>query len=65
MKQSAASLAYFDRIAATKAYAKPAAPVRTPARRSYAKARKGCTTGGNCSSFGSGRSCGGHDCDGM
>ena len=26
--------------------------------------RKACITGGNCSSFGSGRSCGGHDCDG-
>lgn len=23
-----------------------------------------CPTGGNCSSFGSGRSCGAHDCDG-
>lgn len=26
--------------------------------------RKACITDGNCSSFGSGRSCGGHDCDG-
>jgi hypothetical protein len=26
--------------------------------------RRACVTGGNCSSFGSGRSCGGHDCDG-
>ena len=26
--------------------------------------RKGCVTGGNCSSFGDGHSCGGHDCDG-
>lgn len=26
--------------------------------------RKACITGGNCSSVGSGRSCGGHDCDG-
>lgn len=26
--------------------------------------RRACKTGGNCSSFGSGRSCGGHDCDG-
>ena len=25
---------------------------------------KDCKTGGNCSSFGSGRSCGGHGCDG-
>ena len=26
--------------------------------------RKACVSDGNCSSFGSGRSCGGHDCDG-
>lgn len=26
--------------------------------------RKACVTGGNCSSMGSGRSCGGFDCDG-
>lgn len=26
--------------------------------------RKACKTDGNCSSIGSGRSCGGHDCDG-
>jgi len=26
--------------------------------------RKACVTDGNCSSFGSGTSCGGHDCDG-
>ncbi|MGH8519867.1 MAG: hypothetical protein ACREU9_00175 [Gammaproteobacteria bacterium] len=26
--------------------------------------RKACVTGGNCSSFGSGRSCGAFDCDG-
>lgn len=26
---------------------------------------RACKTDGNCSSFGSGRSCGGHDCDGM
>jgi hypothetical protein len=25
---------------------------------------KACVSGGNCSSIGSGRSCGGHDCDG-
>ena len=31
-------------------------------RRSYG--RRECKTGGNCSSFGSGRSCGGEDCDG-
>ena len=28
------------------------------------RARKSCITGGNCSSFGDGSSCGGHDCDG-
>jgi len=27
--------------------------------------RRACKTDGNCSSIGSGRSCGGHDCDGM
>jgi hypothetical protein len=27
--------------------------------------RKACVSGGNCSSIGSGRSCGGHDCDGF
>lgn len=26
--------------------------------------RSSCITGGNCSSFGTGRSCGAHDCDG-
>ena len=26
--------------------------------------RKACVTDGNCSSFGTGRSCGGYDCDG-
>jgi len=30
----------------------------------FAGYRKACVTGGNCSSFGAGRSCGGHDCDG-
>ena len=28
-------------------------------------ASRKCKTGGNCSSFGSGRSCGGFDCDGF
>lgn len=27
--------------------------------------RKACVSDGNCSSIGSGRSCGGHDCDGF
>jgi hypothetical protein len=39
--------------------------VRTSATgQRYRTSRKACTTGGNCSSFGNGRSCGGHDCDG-
>lgn len=29
------------------------------------RGRKACITGGNCESFGSGRSCGGFDCDGF
>lgn len=32
--------------------------------RSSVRPRRACTTGGNCSSFGSGSSCGGYDCDG-
>lgn len=32
--------------------------------RSYGRRSKECISGGNCSSFGSGRNCGGHDCDG-
>ena len=40
-----------------------------PARQSlhahrYATRRPACITGGNCSSFGTGRDCGGYDCDG-
>jgi len=30
----------------------------------YGNKRRACKTDGNCSSFGSGKSCGGHDCDG-
>jgi hypothetical protein len=43
-----------------------AAVVAGPARRASPKGgyRKACKTDGNCSSVGSGRSCGGHDCDG-
>lgn len=33
-----------------------------PAKKTSGK--KTCITGGNCSSFGSGMSCGAHDCDG-
>jgi len=42
-------------------------PAARPAERGYGAARGGrraCKSDGNCSSFGSGRSCGGHDCDG-
>lgn len=35
-----------------------------PARGRNYGYRKACVSGGNCSSFGAGRSCGGHDCDG-
>src|SRR3990172_7748108 len=44
--------------------------VASPARRGgYARpsivgGRRSCITGGNCSSFGDGRDCGGYDCDG-
>ena len=45
-----------------KVYAYPVADrIHTATR---ATGRRGCITGGNCSSFGNGRSCGGHDCDG-
>ena len=45
-----------------KVYAYPvASKTRTT---SYSTGRRSCVTGGNCSSFGNGRSCGGHDCDG-
>lgn len=36
----------------------------TPARATASRPVSSCVTGGNCSSFGSGRSCGAHDCDG-
>lgn len=46
--------------------AKVAAAPAQPRRAGAYQGRRGkaCITGGNCSSFGSGRSCGGHDCDG-
>ena len=40
---------------------------RSEGRRSYGRScgrRRSCPTGGNCSSFGDGRSCGADDCDG-
>lgn len=40
------------------------APTRTPVRRARKARPSRCVTGGNCSSFGSGRSCGAPDCDG-
>lgn len=36
----------------------------TPTRGATPHRRSTCITGGNCSSFGNGRSCGAHDCDG-
>jgi len=44
--------------------AKPA-PKPVPTTRPYTgQRRKACITGGQCSSFGSGRHCGGYGCDG-
>ena len=40
------------------------APKATTAPRQTRSTRRECITGGNCSSFGTGRSCGAHDCDG-
>lgn len=37
---------------------------RTETRNHGYSGRKSCVSGGDCSSFGSGRSCGGRDCDG-
>jgi len=37
---------------------------RQPSRSVRGFGRRSCVTGGNCSSMGSGRNCGGHDCDG-
>ena len=63
--------AYLKRIASEKAARQSAAkapapqPTRRAAVRRYsAPRRRACLTGGNCSSYGAGRSCGGHDCDG-
>ena len=40
------------------------APKATTAPRQTRSTRRECITGGNCSSFGTGRSCGAHDCEG-
>jgi hypothetical protein len=45
------------------AYTPPSRPARPTARITRPR-RPACVTGGNCSSFGTGRTCGGHDCDG-
>jgi len=42
----------------------PAPTATKPRRPSTSRRRRACVTGGNCSSFGNGGSCGGHDCDG-
>ena len=39
-------------------------PTAATARRTASR-RRSCPTGGNCSSFGNGRSCGAPDCDGF
>lgn len=46
------------------AYGYVAPKTTAPARQQTRSHRRACITGGNCSSFGNGRSCGGHDCDG-
>lgn len=38
--------------------------IRRDASPARASGKKQCATGGNCSSFGSGKSCGADDCDG-
>jgi hypothetical protein len=45
----------------------PVARTSAPRRQSFGgtSRRKKCISGGNCSSFGGGRSCGGYDCDGF
>lgn len=35
-----------------------------PTGRDQRHSRRSCVSGGDCSSFGNGSSCGGHDCDG-
>jgi hypothetical protein len=46
-------------------YLEPAAPAAPRVRaNSRGGSRRRCVTNGNCSSFGSGRSCGAPDCDG-
>lgn len=41
-----------------------ARPADAYSHQGYRASRRPCKTGGNCSSFNSGRSCGGYDCDG-
>lgn len=55
-----------DGIAYNNAYLTPRPPRERPAPSSgrRGRGRRTCPTGGNCSSFGSGRSCGAEDCDG-
>lgn len=50
-----------DRAATSRSYATDAFNGYGRPRGGY---RRACKTDGNCSSFGAGRSCGGHDCDG-
>jgi hypothetical protein len=53
----------FDRDGVECVYGYPDESYRRYYRRYYGGG-KPCVTGGNCSSFGNGRSCGGYDCDG-
>jgi hypothetical protein len=51
-------------VIATLASGASVSTARRTAKAMFASSRKACRTGGNCSSFGSGNSCGGYDCDG-
>ena len=51
-------------IAYSYAYLEPRPGPDRPRRRAYRSRSKGCISGGNCSSFNDGRSCGADDCDG-
>ncbi len=48
-----------DGIACAYGYLRPNTDTRRPFGR-----KRACVSGGNCSSFGSGKSCGAEDCDG-
>jgi len=58
-------MAYGYLVAEGAAASSPKARVTGYGRRGGGYSRRACITGGNCSSFGDSRSCGGHDCDGF